>query len=103
MSVVLRTFPTLTSLQTALAQGQLSATELAQDCLKQIQAQQALNAFVQVDTELTLAQARAADASRAAGTAGPLTGIPIAHKDVFVTQGWRSTCLKTMSAPLTQR
>ncbi len=96
MSVVLRTFPTLTSLQTALAQGQLSATELAQDCLKQIQAQQALNAFVHVDTELTLAQARAADASRAAGTAGPLTGVPIAHKDVFVTQGWRSTAGSNM-------
>jgi len=96
MSVALRTFPTLTSLQTALAQGQLSATELAQDCLKQIHAQQALNAFVHVDTELTLAQARAADASRAAGTAGPLTGIPIAHKDVFVTQGWRSTAGSNM-------
>ena len=96
MSAALHNFPTLISLQGALAQGTLSATELAQDCLKQIQAQQSLNAFVHVDPELTLAQARAADANRAAGIAGPLSGIPIAHKDVFVTQGWRSTAGSNM-------
>ena len=71
MSAVLHNFPSLASLQDALAQGKISATELAQDCLKQIQAQHVLNAFVHVDEALTLAQARAADASRAAGTAGP--------------------------------
>ena len=91
MSTALHAFPTLASLQAALAQGKLSATELAQDCLRQIQAQQGLNAFVHVDADLSLAQARASDASRAAGISGPLSGIPIAHKDVFVTQGWRST------------
>jgi aspartyl-tRNA(Asn)/glutamyl-tRNA(Gln) amidotransferase subunit A len=96
MSSALHNFPTLVSLQSALAQGKLSATELAQDCLRQIQAQQALNAFVHVDAELTLAQARAADANRATGMAGPLSGIPIAHKDVFVTQGWRSTAGSNM-------
>jgi aspartyl-tRNA(Asn)/glutamyl-tRNA(Gln) amidotransferase subunit A len=96
MSTALQGFSTLASLQAALAQGKLSATELAQDCLKQIQAQQGLNAFVHIDADLTLAQARTADASRAAGTAGPLSGLPIGHKDVFVTQGWRSTAGSNM-------
>ena len=96
MSTALHGFPTLASLQASFAQGKLSATELAQDCLKHIQAQQGLNAFVHVDAELTLAQARAADAARAAGTAGPLSGVPIAHKDVFVTKGWRSTAGSNM-------
>ena len=91
MSAALHSFSSLASLRAALESKQLSATELAQDCLKQIEQHRALNAFVHVDAELTLTQAQAADASRAAGMAGPLTGIPIAHKDVFVTQGWRST------------
>ena len=96
MSTALQRFPTLASLQGALNAGKLSALELAQDCLKQVQAHQALNAFVHVEPELTLTQARAADAIRAQGNAGPLTGIPIAHKDVFVTQGWRSTAGSSM-------
>jgi aspartyl-tRNA(Asn)/glutamyl-tRNA(Gln) amidotransferase subunit A len=44
-----------------------------------------------VDRALSLAQAAEADARIAAGTAGPLTGVPIAHKDIFVTRDWRST------------
>ena len=44
-----------------------------------------------MDPELTLAQAAAADERLAQGTAGPLTGVPIAHKDIFVTKGWRTT------------
>ncbi|HVE07922.1 MAG TPA: Asp-tRNA(Asn)/Glu-tRNA(Gln) amidotransferase subunit GatA, partial [Paraburkholderia sp.] len=46
---------------------------------------------VHVDPQLTLDQAKAADARLASGDAGALTGLPIAHKDVFVTRGWRST------------
>ena len=89
-------FNSLGQLAHALSARKLSATELAQDCLKQIPEQASLNAFVDVNAELTLAQARAADAALAAGTAGPLTGIPIAHKDLFVTEGWRSTAGSNM-------
>jgi len=68
-----------------LAAGRFSAVELAQAALAR-QAQQAgLGAFLAVESERALAQARAADARRAAGQAAPLTGVPIAHKDIFVT------------------
>src|SRR5437868_14979188 len=51
-----------------------------------------LNAFITIDEEKSLAQARAADARIARGEAGPLTGIPIAHKDLFCARGWPATC-----------
>ncbi|PXW29552.1 Asp-tRNA(Asn)/Glu-tRNA(Gln) amidotransferase subunit GatA [Paraburkholderia caballeronis] len=81
----------LTELRAALAAKDCSAVELAQLYLGRIEAHQGLNAFIDVNPELTLAQAKAADARLAAGDAGPLTGLPLAHKDVFVTRGWRST------------
>src|SRR6266571_1799614 len=81
---------TLTQLSALLHAKQVSATELAQHYLQRAQASD-LNAFLHLDPALTLAQAAAADARLAAGSAGPLTGIPVAHKDIFVTQGWRST------------
>jgi aspartyl-tRNA(Asn)/glutamyl-tRNA(Gln) amidotransferase subunit A len=80
----------LAGLAAQLASKQISATELAQEQLAKISASQ-LNAFLQVEPELTIAQARAADALIAQGKASPMTGIPVAHKDIFVTQGWRST------------
>jgi aspartyl-tRNA(Asn)/glutamyl-tRNA(Gln) amidotransferase subunit A len=49
------------------------------------------NTFLDIDSEITLAQAQASDASIAAGTAGPLEGVPIAHKDVFVTRDFATT------------
>jgi aspartyl-tRNA(Asn)/glutamyl-tRNA(Gln) amidotransferase subunit A len=91
MSLALHTFKSLAALRQALQSKQISATELAQESLAEIDRTQALNAFVHVDADLTLAQARHADALLAKGNAPALTGIPIAHKDVFVTQGWRST------------
>lgn len=81
----------LRQLADALAARSVSAEELAREYLARIEQAGALNAFVHVDADRTLAQARAADERRARGEATLLTGVPIAHKDVFVTRGWRST------------
>ncbi|MEY3979936.1 MAG: glutamyl-tRNA (Gln) amidotransferase subunit [Pseudomonadota bacterium] len=81
---------TLKQLSTLLKSKQLSATELAQSYLDRI-ANSDLNAFISVNPEQTLAQAKQADAGIASGTASALTGIPIAHKDIFVTCSWPST------------
>ena len=69
----------------ALAERKVSAVEAARHHLDRIRQHQELGAFVAIDEELTLAQARAADANIAAGNAAPLAGVPIAHKDIFVT------------------
>ena len=82
----------------ALAARSVSAEELARDYLARIDAARHLNAFVDLNADLTLAQARAADERRANGQATPLTGVPIAHKDVFVTRGWKSTAGSKMLA-----
>ncbi len=101
-------------LQRALRSGEVSALELADACLAAIAASD-LNAFLDVQPELTREQARRADglldAARAAGKGGkggkggkadagdaPLAGQPVAHKDIFVTRGWRSTAGSRMLA-----
>ena len=61
MSNVLQRYPNIAALHQALSNRQLSATELAQDCLRQIELHASLNAFVHIDADLTLAQAREAD------------------------------------------
>ena len=81
----------------ALASGQTSAVELAHHFLNRVAASP-LNAFIDVQPELTLSQAQAADQRLARGERGPLLGIPIAHKDIFVTRGWRSTAGSRMLA-----
>ncbi|WP_420472822.1 Asp-tRNA(Asn)/Glu-tRNA(Gln) amidotransferase subunit GatA [Noviherbaspirillum sp. ST9] len=81
---------TLKELSALLQAKQVSATELAKLYLARI-GQSDLNAFVHVDESLTLAQAAEADARIAKGDTTALTGIPIAHKDIFVTRDWRST------------
>ena len=91
-------FSSLKSLRAALDARKISALELAATCLAKIEQHVVLNAFLQVDRERTFDEARAADARIAAGTAGTLTGIPIAHKDIFVTKGWRSTAGSKMLA-----
>jgi aspartyl-tRNA(Asn)/glutamyl-tRNA(Gln) amidotransferase subunit A len=89
---------TIQQLSRDLQAKRVSATELAQQALTQIEAKRHLNAFLDVQPELTLAQAKAADEQIAKGHAGPLVGIPIAHKDIFVTRGWKSTAGSKMLA-----
>jgi len=75
----------------ALAAKQVSAIELAQHFLDRAKAHADLGAYVAINPEVTLAQARAADARIANGTAGALEGVPLAHKDIFVTQDFPTT------------
>ena len=83
----------LAPLSRALANGEFSSVELTQAYLHQIAKENSdLNAYVTVCEELALSQARAADEARSQGNAGPLTGIPIAHKDLFCTKGIRTAC-----------
>jgi aspartyl-tRNA(Asn)/glutamyl-tRNA(Gln) amidotransferase subunit A len=86
----------LAELSRKLRSKQVSAVELARAYLARIEAHRDLNAFLDVRPEVTLAQARAADARIAAGSAHPLTGIPIAHKDIFVTKDFASTASSRM-------
>ncbi|WP_211461250.1 Asp-tRNA(Asn)/Glu-tRNA(Gln) amidotransferase subunit GatA [Collimonas silvisoli] len=81
---------TLKQLSVLLHEKKISAVELAQLYLARI-GHSDLNAFLHVDQELTLQQARAADQRLAQNDSTPLTGVPIAHKDIFVTRGWRAT------------
>ena len=76
----------------------VSAVELAQAALARVEAHRGLNAFLDVRPEVTLAQARAADARRARGETGALLGVPLAHKDIFVTRDWASTASSKMLA-----
>lgn len=81
----------LRELTQTLHTRQASAVEVAQHFLNRTQAHADLGAFVAQNPEVTLTQARAADARIAAGTAKALDGVPIAHKDIFVTKDFPST------------
>ncbi|MGB6242242.1 MAG: Asp-tRNA(Asn)/Glu-tRNA(Gln) amidotransferase subunit GatA [Castellaniella sp.] len=91
-------FHSIQALSDALHKRQISATELATDALRAARGHSDQNVFLHIDDDLTLAQARDADQALAGGQAGPLTGIPIAHKDLFVTRGWRTTAASRMLA-----
>ena len=81
------------ALSQALAAKEISSVEVTQLYLDRIKRfDPTLNAFITVDAEKSLAQARTADEIRAAGNAGPLTGIPLAQKDIFCAKGWLTTC-----------
>ncbi|HDZ55948.1 MAG TPA: Asp-tRNA(Asn)/Glu-tRNA(Gln) amidotransferase subunit GatA [Pseudomonas xinjiangensis] len=84
---------TLAALSQALQSKTISSVELTQHYLQRIeQFDQTLNSYITVTADLALEQAKAADARIAAGSATPLTGIPLAHKDLFCTQGVRTSC-----------
>jgi aspartyl-tRNA(Asn)/glutamyl-tRNA(Gln) amidotransferase subunit A len=83
----------LAELSVALEQGETSSEALTEAALARIEALDgALNSFITVDREAALAGARAADQRRNEGQAQALTGIPIAHKDIFCTRGLRTSC-----------
>ena len=78
-------------LAAALRDRQVSAVEAAQHFLGRARAHADLGAYLAIDEDLTLSQARASDERRAAGIAGPLEGVPVAHKDIFVTRDLPTT------------
>ena len=79
------------ALSQALHAKQVSAAEVASHFLARSRTHAELGAYVALNEETTLAQARAADARIAQGTAGALEGVPIAHKDIFVTKDFLTT------------
>jgi aspartyl-tRNA(Asn)/glutamyl-tRNA(Gln) amidotransferase subunit A len=84
---------TLTELAADLATKRVSAVELTKHFLARIERfDDALNCFVTVTADQALKQAKAADERRARGDAAPLTGIPLAHKDIFCTAGVKTSC-----------
>jgi aspartyl-tRNA(Asn)/glutamyl-tRNA(Gln) amidotransferase subunit A len=83
---------TVAELAAALAAKECSSVELTELFLERIARHEDLNAFITVDKDRALAQAGAADALRAEGKAGSLTGVPLAHKDIFCTDGMRTSC-----------
>ena len=89
----------LKELSQALAAKKISSVELSSLFLDRIERLNPdLNAFVTVDREKSLKMAADADARIAAGTAGALTGIPVAQKDIFCAEGWTTTCGSKMLA-----
>ena len=83
---------TVAALSAALRRKEISSVELTRAFLERINKYKELNAFITVEPERSLAQARVADARIAKGEAGALTGIPIAQKDIFCADGWLTTC-----------
>ncbi len=84
---------TVAQLARALGRGEISSVELTRLFLARTQALNGgLNAFITIDPDRALADARAADARIAGGERGPLLGIPLAHKDIFCTRGMLTSC-----------
>ena len=93
----------LTALRDMLRRRQISSTELTRHCLDRISEHRNLNAFITIDEPGAMAAATAADKRLGQGEQGLLTGIPIAHKDIFCTKGMLTTCgskmLETFVSP----
>ncbi|MFT6408388.1 MAG: aspartyl-tRNA(Asn)/glutamyl-tRNA(Gln) amidotransferase subunit A [Arenicella sp.] len=98
------TITTLAQLAADLNSGKRSSVEITQDYLARIK-QSEHNAFISVNQELVLDQARAADQKRARGETSPLLGVPVAQKDIFCIDGTQTTCgskiLENFVAPYT--
>ncbi|MDQ3059041.1 MAG: Asp-tRNA(Asn)/Glu-tRNA(Gln) amidotransferase subunit GatA [Pseudomonadota bacterium] len=88
----------VSQLAAQLAAGKVSSVEMTQHFFNRIQQHSALGAFLAVDVDVSLAQARAADARLATGERAPLLGVPLAHKDVFVTRDFPTTAGSKMLA-----
>jgi aspartyl-tRNA(Asn)/glutamyl-tRNA(Gln) amidotransferase subunit A len=96
---VAASYDTVAGLAAAIRAKALSSVEATNAALARIeQAQDRLNAFITIDREGALAQAAAADAAlaRGHGESAPLLGVPLAHKDVLMTRGLRTTCASRM-------
>lgn len=92
----------LKQLTAMLAAKEISSVEMTREFLKRIALHNPeINAFITLDEAKTLAQAAAADQRIAQGNATPLTGIPIAQKDIFCAKGWKTTCGSKMLANFT--
>ena len=89
---------TVTQLAAALRAKEVSAVETAQHFMARMDRHEDLGAFLAIDEEVTLAQARAADVRLHDGSADPLEGVPLAHKDIFVTKDFPSTAGSKMLA-----
>uniref|UniRef100_UPI002598C364 Asp-tRNA(Asn)/Glu-tRNA(Gln) amidotransferase subunit GatA n=1 Tax=uncultured Spongiibacter sp. TaxID=870896 RepID=UPI002598C364 len=88
---------TVADLLRGLAAGDFSSEEITRQYLNDIEQRDGhYNSFISVTAEQALNQARAADAARANGEAGSLNGLPIAHKDIFCTEGVRTSCASKM-------
>ena len=88
---------TVTEIRRGLSNGEFSSSEITQDYLARIgRHNPALNCFISVTEDIALAQAQAADAALARGESALLTGVPLAHKDLFCTDGVRTSCASRM-------
>ena len=84
---------TVIGLQKSLRNGQVSCKEVTQDYLERIGSRdKQINSFINLNHEVSIRQAEIADTMIAKGNATALTGIPIAHKDIFCTEGRATTC-----------
>ena len=86
----------IAQLAAKLKAREVSSVEAAQHFLARAKSHEDLGAYVHINEDVTLAQAKAADAAIAAGSNAPLAGVPIAHKDLFVTKDFPTTAASKM-------
>ena len=92
----------LRELRHGLERGDCTSLELTEEALDRARRlHETLNCFITLDEEKAVSAAKAADQRLQGGSAGPLTGIPLAHKDLFCIEGWRTTCASKMLANFT--